>query len=74
MRDTRKKLAALARALSEAERERLVRLYTRGKLTDDEYDAYSAEMVKRKELTETEAAIRSARALCREPIPTVSAM
>jgi site-specific DNA recombinase len=58
MRDSRKKLAALAHALSEAEaeRERLVRLYTRGKLTDDEYDAYSVEIDKRKELTEAEAA------------------
>jgi site-specific DNA recombinase len=58
IRDSRKKLAALARELSEAEaeRERLVRLYTRGKITDDEYDAHSAEMEKRKELIESEAA------------------
>jgi len=38
----------------ESERDRLVRLYTRGKLTDDEYDAYTAELAERKKSAEEE--------------------
>ncbi len=46
MRDTRRRIAALAQRLAEAdaERDRYNRLYARGKLTDAEYDAYTAEL------------------------------
>jgi hypothetical protein len=56
MRDTRKRVAALAHHLAEvdSERDRLVRLYTRGKLTDDEYDTYTAEIAERKKAAEDE--------------------
>jgi site-specific DNA recombinase len=56
LRDTRKHLAALARRVSEAdaERDRYNRLYAKGKLTDDEYDAYTAEVEVRKAEAEAE--------------------
>jgi hypothetical protein len=57
-RDTRKQVAALAHRLAEAdsERDRLVRLHTRGRLSDDEYDAYTAEIDERKKTAEEELA------------------
>jgi DNA invertase Pin-like site-specific DNA recombinase len=56
LRDTRKHLAALARRVSEAdaERDRYNRLYAKGKLTDDEHDAYTAEVEARKAEAEAE--------------------
>jgi site-specific DNA recombinase len=56
LRDQRKYIAALASRLAEveSERDRLVRLYTRGKLTDDEYDAYTEELAERKKSAEEE--------------------
>jgi hypothetical protein len=58
LRDTRKQVAALAHRLAEsdAERDRYNRLYARGKLTDDEYDAYTAEVAERKRTAEEELA------------------
>ncbi|HEX5850633.1 MAG TPA: hypothetical protein VFY59_15665, partial [Rubrobacter sp.] len=58
LRDTRKQVAALAHRLAEtvAERDRYNRLYARGKLTDDEYDAYTAEVAERKKAAEDELA------------------
>ncbi len=58
LRDTRKQVAALAHRLAEAdaERDRYNRLYARGKLTDDEYDAYTAEVAERKKAAEEELA------------------
>jgi DNA invertase Pin-like site-specific DNA recombinase len=49
-------LAALARRVSEAdaERDRYNRLYAKGQLTDDEYDAYTAEVEVRKAEAEAE--------------------
>jgi hypothetical protein len=38
----------------DAERDRYNRLYARGKLTDDEYDAYTAEVAGRKKAAEDE--------------------
>jgi DNA invertase Pin-like site-specific DNA recombinase len=56
LRDTRKHLAALAKRVSDAdaERDRYNRLYAKGKLTDDEYDAYTAEVEVRKAEAEAE--------------------
>lgn len=56
LRDQRKYIAAQASRLAEgeSERDRLVRLYTRGKLTDDEYDAYTEELAERKKSAEEE--------------------
>ena len=56
LRDQRKHIAALASRLAEveSERDRLVRLYTRGKPTDDEYDAYTEELAERKKSAEEE--------------------
>jgi hypothetical protein len=58
LRDTRKQVGALARRLAEAdsERDRYNRLYARGKLSDDEYDAYTAETAERKKTAEEELA------------------
>jgi hypothetical protein len=58
LRDTRKHVAALANRLAEAdsERDRYNRLYARGKLSDDEYDAYTEEIAKRKKAAEGELA------------------
>ena len=58
LRDQRKHLAALASRLAEAdsERDRYNRLYARGKLSDDEYDAYTVEIAGRKKATEEELA------------------
>jgi site-specific DNA recombinase len=58
LRDTRKQLATLAHRLAEAdaERDRYNRLYARSKLTDDEYDAYTAETAERKKTAEEELA------------------
>jgi site-specific DNA recombinase len=54
LRDQRKHIAALAKRLAEvdSERDRLVRLYTRGRLTDAEYDAYTEELAERKKSAE----------------------
>ena len=54
LRDTRKQIAVLAHRLTEtdAERDRYNRLYARGKLTDDEYDAYTAEVAERRKAAE----------------------
>jgi hypothetical protein len=56
--DQRKHIEALASRLAEveSERDRLVRLYTRGKLTDSEYDAYTGELAERKKTAEEELA------------------
>jgi hypothetical protein len=56
LRDTRNQVAALAHRLAEAdaERDRFNRLYARGKLTDDEYDAYTAEVAESKKAAEGE--------------------
>jgi hypothetical protein len=56
LRDTRKQLVALASRLAEAEseRDRYNRLYARGKLSDDEYDAYAAETAGREKTAEAE--------------------
>jgi site-specific DNA recombinase len=58
LRDQRTYIAALASRLNEAEseRDRLVRLYARGGLSDDEYDSYTAEIDERKKATEEELA------------------
>jgi site-specific DNA recombinase len=58
LRDKRKYIAALASRLNEAdsERDRLVRLYARGGLSDNEYDSYTAEIDERKKATEGELA------------------
>jgi hypothetical protein len=54
LRDRRKHIAELAKRVTEvdSERDRLVRLYTRGKLTDDEYDSYTEELDERKKSAE----------------------
>ncbi len=56
LRDTRRRIGALAQRLAEAdaERDRYNRLYARGKLSDAEYDAYTAELDARKATTEEE--------------------
>jgi site-specific DNA recombinase len=58
LRDQRKYIATLASRLNEAdsERDRLVRLYARGGLSDDEYDSYTAEIDERKKAAEEELA------------------
>jgi len=58
MRNTRKQVASLAHRLAEAdaERDRYNRLYARGKLSDDEYDAYTAELAERKQAAEDDLA------------------
>jgi hypothetical protein len=56
LRDTRTQIAALAQRLHEAdsERDRYNRLYARGKLTDEEYDAYTNELDEKRSATEAE--------------------
>ena len=56
LRDQRKHIAALAKQLAEVESERdgLIRLYRRGKITDDEYDAHTEELAERKKSAEAE--------------------
>ena len=58
MRDPREQVAMLAHRLTETdtERDRYNRLYARGKLTDDEYDAYTAEVAERTKAAEDELA------------------
>ena len=58
LRDTKRRIAALAQRLADAdaERNRYNRLYARGKLTDAEYDAYTAELDARRNATEEELA------------------
>ena len=58
LRDTRKQVAALAHRLAEAdaERDRYNRLYAHGKLSDDEYDAYTSELTECKKAAEEELA------------------
>ena len=56
LRDTRKQIATLAQRVHEAdsERDRYIRLYARGKLTDEEYDAYTNELDEKRSATEAE--------------------
>jgi hypothetical protein len=56
LRDQRKRIAAVAKHVTEveSERDRLIRLYRRGKLTDDEYDDHTEELDERKKSAEEE--------------------
>lgn len=58
LRNTRRRIAALTQRLAEAdaERDRYNRLYARSKLTDAEYDTYTAELDARRDATEEELA------------------